>query len=303
MPLPVSAVVVNLDGGDLLFRALEALDRQDPEEILVVDNGSSAEEVARLEKRGGLRLIRLPENRGFAGPANLGVREAAGPYVALVNNDCIVEPGYLVAGAATLDADPSLAAVQGVVLDGEGHRVDGWGLGWNARAEAVQLGRGEMPPPSGTAPFRVPGVSATAALYRRETFLSAGGFAESFFAWYEDADLALRLRRAGGRFASVPAARARHVGTATGSRDPVTRWRHLFANRIRTLRRNFAPGVLPVFRSLRPAAGVTLGPAAADLGWPGAFRSAFAASAAARRFADEDRAVLEALPPLTELPA
>ncbi len=303
MPLPVSAVVVNLDGGDLLFAALEALDRQDPEEILVVDNGSSPEEVNRLEKRGGFRLIRLSENRGFAGPANLAVREAAGQYVALVNNDCVAEPGYLAACAAVLDADPSLAAVQGVVLDGDGRRVDGWGLGWNARAEAIQLGRGEMPPPPETAPFLVPGVSATAALYRREMFLSAGGFAESFFAWYEDADLALRLRRAGTHFASVPAALARHVGTATGRRDPGTRWRHLFTNRIRTLRRNIAPGALPALRSLRPAAGVTLGPAAADLGWPGAVRTAFAASAAARRFADEDRAVLEALSPLTELPA
>ena len=303
MPLPVSAVVVNLDGGDLLLEALEALGRQDAEEIVVVDNGSSAEEVDRLEKHGGLRLLALPGNQGFAGPANLGVREAAARYVALVNNDCIVEPGYLAACAASLDADPSLAAVQGVVLDGEGRRVDGWGMGWNARAEAIQLGRGELPPPPRTAPFPVPGVSATAALYRRETFLSAGGFAESFFAWYEDADLALRLRRAGARFASVPPAQARHLGTATGSRNPGTRWRHLFANRIRTLRRNFAPGALPALRSLRPAAGVTLGPAAAELGWPGAFRAAFAASAAARRFTGEDLAVLEALPPLTELPA
>lgn len=302
-PLPVSAVVVNLDGGELLFEALDALGRQGAEEILVVDNGSSAGEVDRIEERGGLRLLRLSGNRGFAGPANLGVHEAAGRYVALVNNDCVVEPGYLASCAAALDADLSLAAVQGVVLDGDGDRVDGWGMGWNARAEAIQLGRGEIPPALGTAPFPVPGVSATAALYRRETFLSAGGFAESFFAWYEDADLALRLRRAGARFASVPAAHARHVGTATGRRDPETRWRRLFTNRIRTLRRNFSPGALPALRSLRPAAGVTLGPAAAELGWTRTIRAAFTASAAARRFAREDRAVLESLPPLTELPA
>lgn len=294
---------MNLDGGDLLFASLDALGRESAGEILVVDNGSSAEEVDRLEKRGGLRLFQLSGNHGFAGPANLGVREAAGKYVALVNNDCIVEPGYLASCAAALDADPSLAAVQGVVLEEDGRRVDGWGMGWNARAEAIQLGRGEIPPPPGTAPFQVPGVSATAALYRRETFLTVGGFAESFFAWYEDADLALRFRRAGARFASVPQAHARHVGTATGRRDPGTRWRHLFANRIRTLRRNFAPGAFPALRSLRPGAGVTLGPAAADLGWPGAFRAAFAASAATWQFADEDRAVLESLPPLTELPA
>ncbi|MFI5179856.1 MAG: glycosyltransferase family 2 protein [Thermoanaerobaculia bacterium] len=303
MPLPVSAVVVNLDGGNLLFHALEALGQQDAKEILVVDNGSSEREVERLEARKEIRLLRLPENRGFAAPANLGVREARERFVALVNNDCILETGYLEACAATLDSDPSLAAVQGVVLDGDGARVDGWGMGWNARAEAIQLGRGELPPPRERPPFPLPGVSATAALYRRETFLRVGGFAESFFAWYEDADLALRLLRAGTRFASVPAARARHAGTATGRRDPAARWRHLFTNRIRTLRRNFAPAALPALRSLRPAAGVALGPAAADLGWLGALQAALAASAAVRRFAGEDLAVLAALPPLTGLPA
>jgi GT2 family glycosyltransferase len=302
-PLPVSAVVVNLDGGRLLFEALDALVREGTDEIVVVDNGSSAEEVDRIEKREGVRLFRLSGNRGFAGPANLGVHEARHPFVALVNNDCVVQPGYLEACAEALAADPSLAAVQGVVLDGESVRVDGWGIGWSIRAEAIQLGHGEIPPAPGTVPFPVPGVSATAALFRREAFLSAGGFAESFFAWYEDADLALRLRRAGARFACVPAARARHSGTATGRRDPRMRWRRLFTNRIRTLRRNFSPGALPALRLLRPAAGVTLGPAAAELGWTETIRAAFSASAAARRFAREDRLVLESLPPLTELPA
>lgn len=302
MPLPVSAVVVNLDGGDLLFEALDALARQDIEEILVVDNGSCAEEVARLEARSGLALIRLAENCGFAAPANLGAGTARAPFVAFVNNDCVLEVGYLEACLSALRADPALAAVQGVVLDGEGRTVDGCGIGWNARAEAVQIGRGETPPPK-SAPLRpVPGVSATAALYRKETFLTARGFAESFFAWYEDVDLCLRLQRAGNRFACVPAARARHAGTATGRRRPAERWGRLFANRLRTLRRNFEPDLFPV-GTLRPAAGATLGPAAAELGWLRALAAALGASRAARPFREEDRAILAALPPLREIPA
>ena len=148
----------------------------------------------------------------------------------------------------------------------------------------------------------VPGVSATAALFRRETFLGAGGFAESFFAWYEDVDLSLRLRRAGARFACVPAARARHAGTATGRRRPVERWSRLFANRLRTLRRNFDPAALPPLL-LRPAAGASLGPAAGEIGWRRALAAALAAERAARPFREEDRAVLAALPPLREIPA
>jgi GT2 family glycosyltransferase len=300
--LPVSAVVVNLDGGDLLFDALDALAREAVEEIVVVDNGSRPEEVARLGARPGIALHRLPENRGFADPANLGARAARAPYLAFVNNDCVLEAGYLAACLAALEGDPGLAAVQGVVLDGAGRAVDGWGFGWTAGAEAVQLGRGGAPPAPERAPFAVPGVSATAAVFRRDAFLDAGGFAGSFFAWYEDVDLALRLRRAGARFACAPAARARHAGTATGRRDPEARWRRLFANRLRTLRRNFDAASLPALRSLRPAAGATLGPAARDLGWRGALRAALAASPAARPFEEEDRAVLASRPPLRELP-
>ena len=301
--LPVSAVVVNLDGGPLLFEALGALERETADELVVVDNGSRPEEVARLGARPGVTLLRLAENKGFAAPANLGARAARAPYVAFVNNDCVLSAGYLAACLAALESDDGLAAVQGVVLDGAGRAVDGWGIGWTAGAEAVQLGRGGAPPAPNLAPFGIPGVSATAALFRREAFLAAGGFAETFFAWYEDVDLALRLRRSGARFACVPAARARHAGSTTGRRDPDARWRRLFTNRLRTLRRNFDAASLPALRSLRPAAGATLGPAARDLGWRGALRAAVAASAAARPFESEDRAVLAARPPLRELPA
>ncbi|HQR47533.1 MAG TPA: glycosyltransferase, partial [Thermoanaerobaculia bacterium] len=141
-PLPVSAVVVNLDGGPLLIEALDALEREGVEETLVVDNGSGADEVVRLGARPGVTLHRLPENRGFAAPANLGARAARAPFLALVNNDCVLEAGYLAACLSALEGDSALAAVQGVVLDGAGRTVDGWGFGWTARAEAVQLGRG-----------------------------------------------------------------------------------------------------------------------------------------------------------------
>ena len=302
MPLPVSIVVVNLDGGELLFEALDALGRQGAEEILVVDNGSRPAEVSRLEARSGLALIRLAENRGFAAPANLGARAARAPFLAFVNNDCVLADGYLGACVSALSGNPGLTAVQGAVLAGDGRSVDGWGVGWSERAEAVQLGHGEVPPPPSGPLLPVPGVSATAVLFRREAFLAAGGFAESFFAWYEDVDLSLRLRRAGARFACVPAARARHAGTATGRRRPAERWSHLFANRLRTLRRNFDPAVFPA-HPLRPAAGASLGPAAEELGWARALAVALGATRAARPFREEDRAVLAALPPLRELPA
>ena len=303
--LPVGVVVVNWDGGALLDSCLDALAGQGAARVLVVDNGSEPEELRRLGARDGVDLLPLGENRGFAPASNAGAadpRLRPLPYVAFVNNDAVLAPGYLAACLAALEADPGLSAVQGVVLDGEGRLVDGLGIAWNRRCEAVQVGHGDPPPAPDALPIPVAGVSGTAALFRRTAFEGAGGFAASFFAWYEDADLSLRLLRAGGRFACVPAARARHVGSATGRRTPELKWRLLLGNRARTLRRSLTPRAR-LRALLRHAAPL---PALRDaLRELGPFRAAAAVVRAVLRVAAgaaEDRAAHRSLPLLPELP-
>lgn len=304
----VSAVIVSLDGGEMLKACLDALRGQGLLETIVVDNGSSADEVAWLSGRADVRLVRLGSNEGFAGPANRGVREAAregrpGPDALLVlNNDCVLEPGYVASCRDALRADPGLAAVQGVVLDGAGERVDGCGIAWSARAQAVQIGWGKTPPAANAAPFPVPGISATAALYRRDVFLSLDGFEESFFAYYEDVDLSLRLARAGWRFACVPGARARHRGSATGRRMPRARWERIFQNRLRTLRRNLTPAAQARAHLSSLAAGLGLGLPSREIGPLAALVALAGAPARAAATRPMDRQVRDALPLLSALP-
>jgi len=298
--LPLDVVVVNWNGGELLWRCLDALAGQGAAAIAVVDNGSEAAERERLAATPGVTLLPLPSNEGFAPAANRGTLAGSPdrPYVALVNNDCVLLPGFLGRCVAALEEDPGLAAVQGAVLDASGERVDGCGIAWNARAEAVQIGHGGRPPEAGAPPFAIPGVSATAAVYRREALLSSGGFAGSFFAYYEDADLSLRLARAGWRFACVPAARALHEGSATGRRTPRARWRRLFANRQRTLRRNLAGALL-----LWPVSPGALLAASRDLGLAGALAAAAGGTLDALVALPEDRKARRSAPLLRRLPA
>ncbi|MCB9378292.1 MAG: glycosyltransferase family 2 protein [Holophagales bacterium] len=182
------------------------------------------------------RLLAIDEPSGFARAANLGVAAAEGAErIALVNDDATLEPGWLDALARTLDAHPDAVAAQGVNLlaDGSG-RADGWGLDWNRWRQAIQLGHGERPPAPGAPPFEVFGVSATAALFRAPALVALGRpgpFDERLGSYYEDADLALRLRARDGRALAVPAARARHVGSATAGRRPARRWRQIYGNR------------------------------------------------------------------------
>ena len=254
MSVRVLAVVPTLGHCDLLAPCLDSLVRQEPRcAIVVVDQAdgdrgpAGSTSAARHALPVGVRRLALRENRGFAGAVDAALRHADTPateYLALVNDDVLLEPGWLEALLVALDSEPSLAAVQGVnltlAMDAEPRldRVDGVGLAWNRWWQAVQLlhGRSSTDAPSGRRD--VFGVAATAALYRRSALTACAlpgsdgsVFDERLFAYYEDVDLAGRLRGAGFAAAVEPAARARHRGSATGRLAPRRRLAWIYGNR------------------------------------------------------------------------
>jgi GT2 family glycosyltransferase len=242
----VDCIVVNRDGGEAFFAALSSVAAQEGVDasILVVDNGSQASERERLSKDfPQVRVIAFPRNLGFAGAADEGIARGRSLFVLLVNNDAILPSDYAARLAARLALDERLAAVQGLVLTSDGRRVDTAGLTWNRRGEAVPVLGGAEPEAVPAEAFEVSGVSATATLYRRAALQSVAPhgevFERSFFAYYEDVDLSLRLARAGWRFACEPGAACRHEGARTGRRTPARRAFWTARNRWRTLFRNF----------------------------------------------------------------
>lgn len=250
--MKASAVVLTLGRSPLLIPCLEALRREGGGalEIVLVDQGEAPSEVpAGL----AVRVLRPERNLGFAAGNNLGIRETSGDLIALVNDDAVVEPGWLEILAAALEADPGAAAAQGVnVQRGTPAVTDGWGLAWNRWWQAVQLGhlgQGEPAPDWASGVREVFGVSATAALFRRGALreVAPGGeiFDSRLFLYYEDVDLAGRLRAAGWRALLAPAARAAHAGSVSGRTIRGDRWRFLYGNRYlaaaRLLGRSFWP--------------------------------------------------------------
>ena len=271
----VDCIVVNRDGGDPLFAALRSLEEQTGIDlsIVVVDNGSGSAERERLAREAPeVRVIAFSRNLGFAEAANEGIARTRSPFVLLLNNDAVLSADYVARLAARLALEDRLAAAQGLVLTADGKRVDSAGLDWNGRGEAVPLWAGRAPDEMARGVFEVAGVSATATLYRREALERLAPhrevFEPSFFAYYEDVDLSLRLARAGWRFACDPGALARHEGARTSRRTPWRRALWTSRNRWRTLLRNFDPALLK--RSLWPLLRADLGHAR-QLGWRGAF--------------------------------
>jgi GT2 family glycosyltransferase len=227
-----SAVVPTLGKSPWLIPCLEAL-RREGAEIVVVDQGE-----APVEIPAGLadRMLRPERNLGFAAGTSSGIGAASGEWIATVNDDAIVEPGWLGALVAALEEDRDAAAAQGVNLRLDAPELaDGCGVAWNRWWQAVQVGHGRLAPPPGGEAREVFGVSATAAVFRREALqtVAAGGevFDPRLGSYYEDVDLAGRLRAAGWRALLVPAARALHAGSATGRTLSRERWRLIYGNR------------------------------------------------------------------------
>ena len=98
MPPLVSIITVNYRQAQITCDFLDSLrEIQYPHyEVLLVDNGLLADESDKFRQHHPhVRVINSPDNLGFAGGNNLAIREAAGDYILLINNDTIVPPDFL----------------------------------------------------------------------------------------------------------------------------------------------------------------------------------------------------------------
>jgi GT2 family glycosyltransferase len=223
-----AAVIVNFNGGAIIERCLEALAAQSrpPERTIVVDNASSDGSADRIATRfPEVELMRLDHNAGFAGGNNIGVRAAKGcKWVALLNPDAFPEPTWLERLVAAAERLPEYSFFGSLLLRADDPReVDGTGDAYHVGGMAWRRDNGKALAEAHLEPGEVFSPCAAAALYRRDAFLGVDGFDETLFAYYEDSDIAFRLRLIGERCFYVPEAVVHHVGFSTaGEESPFT---------------------------------------------------------------------------------
>ncbi len=215
----VSVIVVNFNGAAVLPACLDSLVAQSwpHREILVVDNGSRDASRDLIRERYGrqVRLIELPENRGFAGGANAALTQAGGQFIALLNNDARAEPDWLERLVEAIQESPRIGMCASKILLEAESRIDKAGhlIFWDGQ----NRGRGTGQPDQGQFDLReeVLCPDGCAALYRRRLLRETGGFDEDFFAYAEDADLGLQARWMGWRCLYEPQAVVHHRQSST----------------------------------------------------------------------------------------
>ncbi len=216
----VSVVVLAHRARDELRDCLAALAGQRTShafEVVVVLNGASPDVAAFVDGEvTGARIVRSSANRGFAGGCNLGVAAAGGEYLLFLNDDAVAAPTWIDELVTFADDHPGAGAVGGLVLFPDGTVQEAGGVVWREGNTAV-VGRGGQPDhPDVAYARRVDYASACALLVRRRAWDDVGGFDEDFFpAYYEDADLCLRLRDRGWEVWYTPAARVVHAESVT----------------------------------------------------------------------------------------
>jgi GT2 family glycosyltransferase len=214
----VSVVIVNWNGRQFLEACLNAVAGQDgvSAETILVDNASADGSVAFVRERfPWVSVIALPENRGFAGGNNAGVREARGRFVALLNNDAVPQPGWLQALVSGIDEQTGLALVTSrIVYMHDPNVIDSAGDSMLASGGAFKRYHGARVEMAGES-AEVFGVCGAACLMPKHVFDELGGFDEDFFASHEDVDLSYRARLLGYRCGYVADAVVRHHGSAT----------------------------------------------------------------------------------------
>ncbi|MBY0356889.1 MAG: glycosyltransferase family 2 protein [Candidatus Obscuribacterales bacterium] len=215
----ISIVIPNWNGKRFLAGCLDSLlaDKYPSKEIIIVDNGShdGSQEFLELNYP-QVKLVKFAVNTGFSVAVNAGIKAASGEYIALLNNDTVVDSGWLSEMVAVLSSHEEAGSVGCKMLAYDDHKLlDGAGDGYRRGGLPGRIGHRETDYGQFDKMRYILGPCGGAALYKRTMLDDIGLFDEDYFAYLEDVDIALRAQSAGYKSLYVPSAVMYHLGCGT----------------------------------------------------------------------------------------
>jgi len=226
--MATSVVIVNFRAYEDLERCLQSIDPQlrPGDEVIVLDNESQPSRAADVVRRFPIATI-IPSdvNLGFAAGVNIAARHARNPYLLLLNPDTVVEGPVLVVLEEYLASHPDTAVVGPRVVNGDGSiqpsarafpgfsTLLGGRSAWFTRKYPDNpWARRNLLGLDAREPLRVDWLSGSCLMTRRDVFERLGGFDESFFLYWEDADYCRRVADLGLHRTYLPSVSVRHFG-------------------------------------------------------------------------------------------
>jgi GT2 family glycosyltransferase len=265
----LSVVIVTWNEEQTIARCLPALVRElrDDDELIISDNASEDSTLAVVgELAPQAKIVQNGDNVGFPAACNSGADAATGELLVLLNPDTIVAPGWGDAIRRPAEDARGWDAWQALVTMDGGTRVntDGGVVHFSGIAWAGHMGE-----PIGVAddsPHEVGFASGACLAMPLATWREVGGMPAHFFLYYDDPDIAFRLRLRGARIGLEPTALVDHEYEF--SRRGV-KWRMLERNRLASLIRNYPTALLVLLAPALVATELGILAAAVAGGWAG----------------------------------
>jgi len=214
----VSVVIINWNGIQFIDKCLKSIisSTYNNLEIIVVDNNSSDGSPEYISKNyPNVKVIKNNRNLGFAAACNIGIKNTRGDIVVVANNDIWVDSSWL-DPLIELASKPEIGIVGPVVLEPRDSSIQNAGYRLHVSCYPIAIFQGrkyqseELP-----SLITVDYVSGAAMVARKDLLVKLGKFDERFFAFYEDADICLRVKKLGYRCYICTTSRIYHFGSAS----------------------------------------------------------------------------------------
>ena len=241
----LSIITINYNGLKDTCELLDTLPLEDNSlEVIVVDNASKEDEASIIEQRYPMvKVIRSPQNLGFAGGNNLGIKAAHGEYLFFLNNDTVLrhQTSDIRPLINRLESSDKIGAVcPKIRFSWEHHPIQY--AGYTPLSPITMrnhaIGFGEDDHGQYDTPHPTPYAHGAAMMVKREVIDKAGFMPECYFLYYEELDWSMMIRRAGYDIWYEPACTIYHKESQTTGQASALRTYYVTRNRLLFVRRN-----------------------------------------------------------------
>ena len=239
----LSIITINYNGLKDTCELIDSIPFNDNLEVIVVDNASTQDEASIItEQYPQVKVIRSKRNLGFAGGNNLGIKEAKGKYILLINNDTFFKEFNIEALIERLESSNKTGIVCPKLRFAWGSNLiqfAGYTPLTNITVRNHAIGFGEEDHGQYDTAHPTPYAHGAAMLIKREAIENAGLMPECFFLYYEEIDWSMMFTRAGYEIWYDPTCTVYHKESQTTGKNSPLRTYYITRNRLLLVKRNY----------------------------------------------------------------
>ena len=239
----LSIITINYNGLKDTCELMESIPFNNEMEVIVVDNASKEDEASIIAERyPQVKVIRSPRNLGFAGGNNLGIKEAKGKYILLINNDTYFKEFNIAPLIERLENSDEIGIVCPKLRFAWGCnpiQFAGYTPLSTITVRNQAIGFGEEDNGQYDTAHPTPYAHGAAMLIKREAIDKVGLMPECFFLYYEELDWSMMFTRAGYEIWYDPVCTVYHKESQTTGQNSPLRTYYITRNRLLLVKRNY----------------------------------------------------------------